>query len=239
VAIIRTSKVAIQSLAPKAELPTEPGKDPDPFLLLAGPKPPLIVNPIISLIPGAAHDIKQWLKDNGIEMGIDDLALSFWDKNLIVARSSSETIKSIRMLLETEGNRFQPLEVILRVREGMDASSKDLCRLETVVRSGHKLPVSDVDYEADIELTLSDDRNTIETRVDFSGRAGLAGKTISVSFLARTNEDVKVASWTAQEKSVFLCLRVQPVHDEPGISAAQLMELTQAVTKVLGNGPAK
>jgi hypothetical protein len=107
------------------------------------------------------------------------------------------------------------------------------------VRSGHKLPVSDVDYEADIELTLSDDRNTIETRVDFSGRAGLAGKTISVSFLARTNEDVKVASWTAQEKSVFLCLRVQPVHDEPGIFAAQLMELTQAVTKVLGNGPAK
>ena len=237
VAVIRTSTGAIQSLAAKAEPPTMP--ESNPFLLLAGPKPPMIQNPINWLIPGAAHDIKKWLKDNAVEIDDKDLALCFWDKDLIVVRSSTKTINSIRELVETETDLYPEIRVILCVREGMDASSKDLCRLETITRSGYKLPVSDVDYEANIELCLADE-DLVDTRIDFTGRAELAGKTVSVSFVAKTDEEVKVASWTAHDKSILLTLRVQHIqHEKRGISAAQLIELTQKVTTALDDEAAK
>lgn len=232
VAIIRTTPAAIQSLVAKPDPPTE--NENNPFLLLAGPKPPVTANPIKDLIPGVAHDLKQWLKGNGVEMGTKDLALCFWDNDLVVVRSSSAIINSVRMLVETQDTIRPDLEVTLRVREGMDAASKDLCRLETLTRSGYKLPVSDVDFEADIELTLSSDEDVVETRIGFIGRADLAGKSVNVSLVAKPGEDVRVASWTAHEKSVFLSLKVQPIQrDKQGGTAAQLLELTQKVTKAL------
>lgn len=234
VAIIRTTPGAIKSLAPKDNLPTENERDPFGMVWL---KPPMVANPINSLIPGAAHDIKQWLKDNGVEMETKDLALCIWDKDLIVVRSSSKTINSIRMLVEFtgEGDRNPPLEVILRVREGMEATSKDICRFESITRSGYKLPNSDVDYEVDIELTLSSDGDWVDASVGFVGRAELAGKSVSTHFMTKIGEEVKVASWAAHEKSTYICLKVLPhLLDKPSIPDAKLFELTQKVTKALG-----
>lgn len=241
VAIIRIPPEFIRYFASKTESPTDQERDPFEKIeepVLAEPNAPEVVNPIATLIPGTAYNLKQGLKINGIALEDQDLALYFTSKHLLVIRSSPKTVNSIRMFFASivDDELHPALEVTLRVREEMDTSSKDLCRLVTVTRSGCKLPVSDTNYNANIELTLTSNEGLVDTRISFSGRAELASKSVESFFIAETGEEVQVASWTTHEKSAFLCLKVQLLKSNKlNRSDAQLIELTKKVTKLLGN----
>lgn len=245
VAVLRIQPDSIRFLAGKPATPTE--QENDPFAKGPGSVPaeamlPEVANPIASLIPGLAHNLKQGLRNNGIALEDQDLALYFAKKHLVVVRSSPEAVNAIRMFFASmvEEDLHPELAVTLRVREGMDPSSKDVCRLEAVTRSGYKLPVSDTNYEANIELTSTGNEGWVDARIRLNGRSDLAGKSVDTFFMAKTGEEVKVASWTVHEESAVLFLKVEPIlHDKQDRSDAQLIELTHKVTGALDHKDGK